>query len=132
MSWRKIIIAILSIIVRVHGFTTRNIIINSTILTELLTRIHLTPTSQKLMWAKNNISGDTMTLIFDQYLRYTDSLQRVKRLDVLFTGTSHSPFIVSDPEYYNKRFKQDLEKITNIEDIKHFENINDSIWHSTM
>ncbi|MCI1267940.1 MAG: sulfatase-like hydrolase/transferase [Saprospiraceae bacterium] len=66
-------------------------------------------------WGYNDID------FFDQYLRYTDSLQRVKRLDVLFTGTSHSPFIVSDPEYYNKRFKQDLEKITNIEDIKHFE-----------
>lgn len=58
--------------------------------------------------------------LFGQYLMATDSLLNHQRLDLIFTGTSHSPFIIKNPEVYNARFNKDLEKITNPEDLEHF------------
>lgn len=65
-------------------------------------------------WGYNDID------LFDQYLMSTDSLIDKKRLDILFTGTSHAPFVVKDPEYYSIKFERAIKKLSNPEDIDHF------------
>jgi len=42
--------------------------------------------------------------LFNQYFEVADTIRKKPRLDVFFTGTSHSPFAISDPDYYNARF----------------------------
>lgn len=42
--------------------------------------------------------------LFDQFFEVADTIRKRPRLDVFFTGTSHSPFAISDPDYYNARF----------------------------
>ncbi|NOT38695.1 MAG: LTA synthase family protein [Saprospiraceae bacterium] len=70
---------------------------------------------EKNFWGYNDID------LFEQYIESTDSLRNKTRLDIVFTGTSHSPFILNDPEYYNSRFQKDIEKITKPEDLEHFQ-----------
>ncbi|MCC6815829.1 MAG: LTA synthase family protein [Saprospiraceae bacterium] len=69
---------------------------------------------EKNFWGYNDID------LFNQYLRASDTLQNRKRLDIVFTGTSHSPFIIKNPEHYNNRFQNDLKNVTNPEDLEHF------------
>lgn len=42
--------------------------------------------------------------LFNQYFEVVDTIRKKPRLDVFFTGTSHSPFAISDHDYYNARF----------------------------
>ena len=69
---------------------------------------------EKNFWGYNDID------LFNQYLEATDSLINRKRLDIIFTGTSHAPFLIKNPDRYNHRFHTELEKIKNPEDIEHF------------
>ena len=43
--------------------------------------------------------------LFNQSLKVIDTLNRNKRLDIYFTGTSHSPYIITDDSYYTKKLK---------------------------
>ena len=43
--------------------------------------------------------------LFSQSLRVIDTLNQNPRLDIYFTGTSHSPYVINDEEYYNSRLK---------------------------
>lgn len=43
--------------------------------------------------------------LFDQSLRIIDTLKDSKRLDIYFTGTSHSPFEISNNKYYDKKLE---------------------------
>ncbi len=44
--------------------------------------------------------------LFGQSLRVIDTSNQVPRLDIYFTGTSHSPYVISNEEYYNNRLKK--------------------------
>jgi len=44
--------------------------------------------------------------LFNQYFDVLDTMSKKPRLDVFFTGTSHSPFAISDPEYYKAKLKE--------------------------
>ncbi len=44
--------------------------------------------------------------LFNQSLNVLDTLNQKTRLDIYFTGTSHSPYIINNEEYYNKRLKE--------------------------
>ena len=44
--------------------------------------------------------------LFNQSLKTIDKLKKNKRLDIYFTGTSHSPFIINEEEFYNKKLKE--------------------------
>lgn len=42
--------------------------------------------------------------LFNQYFEVIDTITKKPRLDVFFTGTSHSPFAIADPDYYKAKF----------------------------
>ncbi|MDD2381178.1 MAG: LTA synthase family protein [Mariniphaga sp.] len=44
--------------------------------------------------------------LLNQSLKVIDTLKQDKRLDIYFTGTSHSPFAISNEEYYNNKLKE--------------------------
>ncbi len=43
--------------------------------------------------------------MFNQSFEVIDTLVRSRRLDIYFTGTSHSPFMIDDEEYYSSKLK---------------------------
>ncbi len=51
--------------------------------------------------------------LFSQSFKVIDTLPKKKRLDIYFTGTTHSPFIFSDMAQYNARFDKMLRNVTN-------------------
>ena len=70
---------------------------------------------EKNFWGFNDLD------LFKQYLKSTDSIKDKKRLDIMFTGTSHAPFAIKNPEYYNIRFNEAISKVKNPEDVEHLE-----------
>lgn len=44
--------------------------------------------------------------LFNQSLKVIDTLHQNKRLDIYFTGTSHSPFVINNDDYYNEKLKE--------------------------
>ena len=58
--------------------------------------------------------------LFNQSLEIIDTLQNQKRLDVYFTGTSHSPYIIDDTAYYENKFAQLVKKIPLNADVSFF------------
>lgn len=73
-----------------------------------------------LVGDEQNFWGYNDFELFQQYILATDSLTEAPRLDILFTGTSHSPFSIKHPEVYNRRFEDDLKNVNNPEDRDHF------------
>ncbi len=62
---------------------------------------------EKIVVGSNNFFwGYNDKDLFDQSFKVTDTLNQDKRLDIYFTGTSHSPFVISNEEYYNKKLKE--------------------------
>ena len=51
--------------------------------------------------------------LFNQSLEVIDTLSKKPRLDIYFTGTSHSPFVISDPEIYGSKFTRITEGLKN-------------------
>ena len=51
--------------------------------------------------------------LFSQSFEVIDTIQKKPRLDVYFTGTSHSPFVISDPDLYNARFSKISSELKN-------------------
>ncbi len=58
--------------------------------------------------------------LFNQSLEVIDKLPNQKRFDVYFTGTSHSPFIISDTAYYEAKFYELVRKLKTKGDISFF------------
>jgi len=58
--------------------------------------------------------------LFNQSLEIIDQRPLEKRLDIYFTGTSHSPFIISDTAYYETKFAGLLTKVKNKKDVLFF------------
>lgn len=44
--------------------------------------------------------------LFNQSLRVIDTLNQNPRLDIYFTGTSHSPYVINNEEYYSSKLKE--------------------------
>lgn len=70
---------------------------------------------EKFFWGYNDKD------LFNQSLDVIDSLTESPRLDLYFTGTSHSPFAISNEAYYSTRFNKLLKQIKKDND-KHFFN----------
>ncbi|MBK7881496.1 MAG: sulfatase-like hydrolase/transferase [Saprospiraceae bacterium] len=70
---------------------------------------------ERYVWGYNDID------LFRQYLISTDSLINKPRLDILFTGTSHSPFIIKDSMGYHEKYTNAVAKLKNKSDKIHFE-----------
>jgi len=51
--------------------------------------------------------------LFSQSFEVLDTIQKKPRLDVFFTGTSHSPFAISEPDLYNVRFSKIKSELKN-------------------
>ncbi|MEP7195735.1 MAG: LTA synthase family protein [Saprospiraceae bacterium] len=73
-----------------------------------------------LVGDEQNFWGYNDFELFNQYLSSSDSLKNEKRFDILFTGTSHAPFIIKNPDYYNERFERELSSIKDPIDREHF------------
>ncbi|HOG20114.1 MAG TPA: LTA synthase family protein [Salinivirgaceae bacterium] len=54
----------------------------------------------KFFWGYNDRD------LFRQSLEVIDTLKQSPRLDIYFTGTSHSPFAIEDEDYYDSQLKQ--------------------------
>ena len=59
--------------------------------------------------------------LLNQSLEVIDTLSAKRRLDIYFTGTSHSPYVISDQEHYDNQFSNILELLNNDEDLEFFE-----------
>jgi phosphoglycerol transferase MdoB-like AlkP superfamily enzyme len=59
--------------------------------------------------------------LFNQFFEVTDTIRKEPRLDVFFTGTSHSPFSISDPDFYNAKFTKISSELKNDSNIVFFE-----------
>jgi len=54
-------------------------------------------------------------------LEVTDSLPQTSRMDIIYTGSMHSPFIISQPEHYANRLKKLItENLSDAKDIAFF------------
>jgi phosphoglycerol transferase MdoB-like AlkP superfamily enzyme len=51
--------------------------------------------------------------LFSQSFEVLDTIQKKPRLDVFYTGTSHSPFAISEPDRYNVRFSKIKSELKN-------------------
>ena len=58
--------------------------------------------------------------LFNQSLEVIDTVPDNKRLDIYYTGTSHSPYVISDEKYYEKHYSSILKKLESNEDYKYF------------
>lgn len=58
--------------------------------------------------------------LFHQSLQIIDTMPNQKRLDVYFTGTSHSPYVIDDTLYYEKKFSQLIKGISSKEQVAFF------------
>jgi phosphoglycerol transferase MdoB-like AlkP superfamily enzyme len=63
--------------------------------------------NDKFFWGYNDKD------LFDQSLKVIDTLRNKLRFDIYFTGTSHSPYIISDQDYYNKQYMHILNNCDN-------------------
>lgn len=62
--------------------------------------------------------------MFNQSLEVIDTTDRRPRMDVYFTGSMHSPFIIPEPEHYNRRLDS-LKKNLERKDRKYYDKYND-------
>ncbi len=61
--------------------------------------------------------------LFNQAMDIKDSIATNQpQLDIYFTGTSHSPYVVSDPELYEQKFQQLIGGLDNQAEIDYFQN----------
>jgi len=51
--------------------------------------------------------------LFNQSLEVMDTLSQTKRLDIYFTGSMHTPFVISDPDKYDSILEEKVSKIVN-------------------
>jgi phosphoglycerol transferase MdoB-like AlkP superfamily enzyme len=51
--------------------------------------------------------------LYSQSFEVLDTIQKKPRLDVFYTGTSHSPFAISEPDRYNVRFSKIKSELKN-------------------
>jgi len=72
-----------------------------------------------IVGADNFFWGYTDKDLFKQAFETLDTLPDPlqKRLEIYFTGTSHSPYMISDQTYYDKLFDKHISIITNQDDI---------------
>ncbi len=59
--------------------------------------------------------------LFRQSFEVLDTLKAKRRLDIYYTGTSHSPFILDDVRAYNKKFSELLKSLNNEQDLRFFQ-----------
>lgn len=59
--------------------------------------------------------------LFNQYFEVIDTLQKNPRLDIFFTGTSHSPFAISDSDLYDSRFSKIKSQLKNDSNVVFFD-----------
>lgn len=59
--------------------------------------------------------------LFNQAFEVLDTIPRMPRLDIYFTGTSHSPYAIADKARYDLQFSGLLQKLGNNEDKDFFE-----------
>lgn len=59
--------------------------------------------------------------LFNQFFEVTDTVRKNPRLDVVFTGTSHSPFAISDSGLYNARYSKVISGLKNDSNVAFFE-----------
>jgi len=80
----------------------------------------------KIVVGKDNYFwGYNDRCLFEQSLEVIDTLEDSPRLDMYFTGSTHSPFIISKTEYYDRRLAEicsDLENDTDRKFFKHYGN----------
>lgn len=69
--------------------------------------------------------------LFNQSFDVLDTLPASPRLDFYFTGTSHSPFAISDEDFYSSRFKDLLKQIKDDKD-KEFLNTYEKYFKSIL
>jgi len=55
--------------------------------------------NDKFFWGYNDKD------LFNQFFEISDTLKSNKKLDIFFTGTSHSPFAINNADYYSKRLE---------------------------
>lgn len=58
--------------------------------------------------------------LFNQSFEVIDTISSNRRLDIYFTGTSHSPYIISNEDYYNKYLYDIISSLTKEEDKEFF------------
>ena len=58
--------------------------------------------------------------LFNQSFEIIDTISAKPRLDIYFTGTSHSPFKIANEDYYEKYFSDVLGKLKSSEDLDFF------------
>ncbi len=58
--------------------------------------------------------------LFQQSLKVIDTLPSKSRLDIYFTGSTHSPFAISDNDYYSQVMNNNMEKINDKDTRKFF------------
>lgn len=63
--------------------------------------------------------------LFNQSLEVVDTLDSRPRLDIFFTGSMHSPFMIPDAEHYDKRLAGMVQELENSDERKYFEIYND-------
>ena len=64
----------------------------------------------KFFWGYND------KILFEQSLKVIDTLPARRQLNIYFTGTTHSPFVISNQEYYEAIFNKFLNQTKNEED----------------
>jgi len=83
-----------------------------------------------IVGADNYFWGYNDKDLFNQYFEVLETIQKKPRLDVFFTGTSHSPFAISDPDLYDTKFskiKSELKNDTNVVFFDHYKKYLQSI-----
>ncbi len=59
--------------------------------------------------------------LFSQAMEIIDSIGAERTIDVYFTGTSHSPYVISTPELYEQEFERLVKGLKKPEDIAFFQ-----------
>lgn len=59
--------------------------------------------------------------LFNQFFEVADTIRKKPKLNVFFTGTSHSPFAIPDPEIYKARFAKICSELKNDSNVVFFE-----------
>lgn len=58
--------------------------------------------------------------LFNQSFEVINTISSNRRLDIYFTGTSHSPYVISNKDYYNKSFIDIISSLTKDDDKEFF------------
>lgn len=77
---------------------------------------------EKIIVGNNNFFwGYNDKDLFEQSLEVIDTLTKRRRFDIYFTGTSHSPFAISDEAFYSNRLNELSRLLQSPEDIEFFD-----------